>query len=241
MTDEEHVGTLVNAVVDNAKRLGLSWTLRPATVSVGTDPNAITGVYDGDDAANLIPFVSLIGECRAGARVMGLIIPPAGNYIIGTLGEAGAGLRGNVIGYAERETTSSGSTGTEIGVLRLSGIPLKADYMYRITSSSLVLDSTVNGDDVAARYRATFNNTDAAVTDTLFGGVLAKTTASAGQAVHTITRYYVPTAAQTLSVLLTVIRAAGTGTCTLTFATGFPIDIVVEELGLTVANTGVSI
>ena len=69
----------VRALVQNASALGLTWTLRPATVSIDSP---ITAVFDGD--TNGIGMTSLIGPVAVGQRVFVLIIPPSGNYIVGS-------------------------------------------------------------------------------------------------------------------------------------------------------------
>lgn len=75
------------AVVDRAKSLGLTWTLRPATVlNANTNPGVI---YDGDTEA--ISSTPLVDTVISGDRVMMLQVPPGGNYIIGRL--SGAALR----------------------------------------------------------------------------------------------------------------------------------------------------
>lgn len=74
------------AIVDNAKKLGLQWTMRPATVSsfaFTTTSNPSHIVYDGDSAT--VAAVSLIGTVTAGSRVLAIQIPPSGNFIIGNL------------------------------------------------------------------------------------------------------------------------------------------------------------
>ena len=69
----------VQAVVENAQRLGLTWALRPATVA-SSDP---TATFDGDTAP--IAMTSLIGTVRPGQRVRALIVPPSGNFIVGVI------------------------------------------------------------------------------------------------------------------------------------------------------------
>lgn len=88
MTDQgwveapELIGIGAQSIVDRAQALGLTWQLRPVTV-VGTQP-PVTAVYDGDNA--VLPFVNLTGMHMAtGTRAMGMVVPPAGNYIIGFL------------------------------------------------------------------------------------------------------------------------------------------------------------
>lgn len=71
------------ALVDNADRLGLTWTLSLATVTQdsGTGPKAI---IDGDTVA--LDMVSMIGRLIPGQRVYVLRVPPSGNFIAGAFG-----------------------------------------------------------------------------------------------------------------------------------------------------------
>ena len=87
MTNEELLPSLLStqaeAMVERAKHLGLTWTLRPATVTdLGANPSVIC---DGDTA--VLGAISLIGQVFDGKRVTMLQIPPGGNFIIGTYGE----------------------------------------------------------------------------------------------------------------------------------------------------------
>ena len=89
MTDQlpDLLSIQAQAVVDRAKALGLTWTLRPATVNVayGTDPAVI---YDGD--TEQVGVVSLVGDLQPSSRVMMLQVPPAGNFVLGRLSTTGA-------------------------------------------------------------------------------------------------------------------------------------------------------
>lgn len=72
------VGIGAQSIVDRAKSLGLTWTLRPG--SIATDGVSI--LYDGDTEP--INAVNLTGDAlTSGGRVMGLTVPPSGNFIIG--------------------------------------------------------------------------------------------------------------------------------------------------------------
>lgn len=68
----------VQAIIENAQKLGLVWVLRPATV-VGDSP--ILATQDGDTEP--IAHTSLIGSVFADQRVWVLVVPPSGNYIVG--------------------------------------------------------------------------------------------------------------------------------------------------------------
>lgn len=78
----------VRQMMADAGRLGLQWALRPVTVAAapGTDPMRVPGTYDGDDTTFPAPFQSLIGVPAPGARLMGMHVPPAGDYLIGLAG-----------------------------------------------------------------------------------------------------------------------------------------------------------
>jgi hypothetical protein len=72
------ITTAVQEALDQARALGLTWTIRMATV-VTASP--LTIVYDGDTI--VINAVSMIGTLTPAARVYVLSIPPSGNFITG--------------------------------------------------------------------------------------------------------------------------------------------------------------
>jgi hypothetical protein len=77
------IGVGVATVVDEAQRLGLTWQLRPATVATVTaGSSGVTILYDGDTVA--VNAVNLLGTLLVvGARVMGIQVPPGGNFVAG--------------------------------------------------------------------------------------------------------------------------------------------------------------
>jgi hypothetical protein len=87
MTESDLTAVTVQEVKDNAGSLGLNWILRPATVNTFDSSTSVAqATLDGDAAP--IPMISLAGPLLAGMRVMVMIIPPSGNYIIGITGYA---------------------------------------------------------------------------------------------------------------------------------------------------------
>ena len=68
----------VQAIIENAQKLGLVWILRQATI---VDDDPILATQDGDTEP--IAHTSIIGSVAAGQRVYVLVVPPSGNYIIG--------------------------------------------------------------------------------------------------------------------------------------------------------------
>jgi hypothetical protein len=77
------IGVGVQSLVEQAKQLGLTWTLQPGTVVSATD-TATTVTFDGDTTAVRCANLTDV-NLAAGNRVTG-IITPTGNYIIGRLG-----------------------------------------------------------------------------------------------------------------------------------------------------------
>lgn len=83
------VKALAEAVLEKAVRLGLTWRLRPATVTSVANDGTIRALHDGDTQA--IRVTSMIGAVPVRARVMVLKTPPAGNHIVGLVGSPGPG------------------------------------------------------------------------------------------------------------------------------------------------------
>lgn len=86
-----------------AARLGLVWRLRPATVIAGA---MVT--FDGDTTP--VAAVSLIGALYPGARVMCIITPPDGTFIVGH--NEGTIRPGTLVGLYTQETVQSTASGT---------------------------------------------------------------------------------------------------------------------------------
>lgn len=70
-------------MIDNAQRAGLVWRLLPATVIDGSSSANVQLIIDGDDQG-VSRAMSLIGPVRMNRRVMVMVVPPQGNYIVGT-------------------------------------------------------------------------------------------------------------------------------------------------------------
>jgi len=87
------------ALAENAKRLGLTWTRRIATV---VDPDTPTAIFDGDQVP--LRMTSMLSiALLAGDRVYVDIIPPSGLFIVGRVGVvvgSTPGVRARVTGQA---------------------------------------------------------------------------------------------------------------------------------------------
>jgi hypothetical protein len=187
MTEPGPVGdaaATAQAIVENAQRLGLTWTLRLATVVDGSNAGAIVATYDGDTIP--IAMTSMIGTLSVGQRVYVIQVPPSGNFITGFATE-------NQIGrvFVKRVVLSASATS-----ITIDGIP--PDIL------SLDVDWTLRSDEGPATFSGGFfilNNIIAAGYITRYW-TLANASGSAG--VHT----------QTFGSTNTTIGAYATGTAT---------------------------
>lgn len=139
-----------------------------------------------------------------------------------------------------QRTTSSSSTTTEVGVLRIDGVPVVAGRSYKVWTSPLAVHSSAANDVVRARIRinaagtATTSSTQLAITQDIVPN-------TAHPPAPGISGRYDPGSSGTLSVLLTVGRQTGTGNVDILSGAGLEIELVVEDIGLAVGDTGVDI
>lgn len=145
-------------LVDKARQLGLTWTLRLATVSVSVLDN-LSVVFDGD-TTSMTGVVNISGEqLVAGDRVYVMIVPPAGNFIIGRPGFA---KLGNFCGT--QGTMTAGSTTSAV-------------YVDQPGSPSITLTKRYTDTELRFWWAQTYFTSVAAVnalfaaTTTAFGGM----------------------------------------------------------------------
>jgi len=145
-----------------------------------------------------------------------------------------------VIKRGQRITASSTTT-TEVGVLRVDDVPVYAGRAYKVWTSPLILDTSVANDVARAHLRYTEDGSLPATSDTQLQaahGVLANITSGESRVV---VANYSPAADGLLSVLLSVSRVSGTGNISISASATFPIDLVVEDMGLDPGDVGVDI
>lgn len=141
-----------------------------------------------------------------------------------------------------RRTTSTGNvTTTETGVLRIDSIPVYAGRLYAVRISNLNIDTSVDND--VGRGAVRISTSGSATTSSTLLGYTRNTIDNASQSnVHPVVLYYAPAADATLSVLLTLLRQAGTGNIIIFGSgSGDVIDMVVEDCGPDPGDTGVVI
>jgi hypothetical protein len=229
------VSTGAQAIVENAKRLGLQWGATPATIhQASTDNGFVQLVFDGDTTP--VQAMSLVGKLLPGWRVMVMTVPPSANFVIGSLVQS-SGL----IAYGSRTTNTGTTTTTELAVLSLSNVNVKAGVAYHIYSSAFIFDSSVLGDTVRATLRFTTDGTAATITSTPLTASELTVTGGGNQARTSLSKVYLPSDDQLLNIVMTVVRTAGTGSVDLQHVNGADIDIAVEAIGVAVADTGAAL
>jgi len=147
------------------------------------------------------------------------------------------------IARGRRTTTSSASTGTDVGVLRVPAL-CRANKLY-VVMCEVALDSSVTNDEVRARIRYTTDGSTPSVSSTILPGSLVNTRQTdANVPEHkTIFAVYPAATTHTATFLLCVGRIAGTGNCTINVDTagGDSLDLSVFDMGDDPGNTGTSI
>lgn len=143
---------------------------------------------------------------------------------------------------AERTTDGTATTTTEQGFLRLDSVPIVTGKGVRIWVPPLIFDSTVAGDLIQAVIRV--STSGAATTSSTALTVLAKRAFSAAgnQETGGLEIPYIPATTGNLSILLSYVRAGGTGNVRLRANSSIPAQINVDSYnGTAPANTGTSL
>lgn len=151
-------------------------------------------------------------------------------------------LRGSMIGRHTRTTTSSTSTGTEVGVVRLDGLAFVTGRNYEIGLGPVVVNSTVAGDLLEIRCRIDLTTT--ATTTSTHHGSLGQDSksASSAQRLQGMIWPFTPASTATGSVLISMLRSTGTGTCSLLVPSApYYIRVWVRDCGADPGDTGVDI
>lgn len=189
----------VQALKDNAQRLGLTWQLTMATIQ--TAGNSPIIIMDGD-STTFINAISMIGNPPAGSRVYVLLIPPGGIYLVGLVGAP----------FPKRvaTTTRVASVGPFTAETELDAVTatLVKGKTYRIVWYGRLFSSVADG---IARFRIREDSTS--------GTVLAITQLFTGTTLNQsfpvyIEVEYTSTNTEEKTFVTTAIRQAGTGNLT---------------------------
>lgn len=129
-----------------------------------------------------------------------------------------AELQNRLLARGRRDTSSSGSASTTpVPVIRLDDIPVSAGAAITVRGTGLHTTSTVAGDGVQVEIRYTTDGSTPTAGSTVLPGSRVYNRVGVLNSAETkvLETTYVPATAQTLSLLLCVLRSAGTGTVTL--------------------------
>lgn len=191
-------------LVAQAQNLGLTWTLRPATVS---DDNPLAILYDGD--TTITNPINLTGHILpVGRRVMGLLIPPSGNFVAGFYGED----PGFPVVFIDSVSSvvPSAAVGAEAVVLTLPSAVYRSERAYKIEFQGDVISSNATNFNLWRIRRTNLAGT------VLAQGVWAPRSSAAGSndfGTNIIIRNN--TAADITEVLVLTFNVGGAGTITL--------------------------
>lgn len=161
----------------------------------------------------------------------GAIADP-GQYRIDTRGTVARG---------SRTTASSASTGSEVEIMALEGIPVTAGRLYKVYTSPLIFDSTVAADMMEVYIRYAIDATATTASTKLASFACTSKTASGVQFVLPFICDLPISQTGTMSLLMSIVRTSGTGACRINSSGAYPIDLVVEDAGVDPGNTGIAL
>lgn len=151
---------------------------------------------------------------------------------------------GGIIARAERTTSSSTTTGTG-GVLRIDDVPLTSGRTYRVTTSPLNGDSSTGTDDVRALIKFTADGSTPSTGSTTLPESSVGGDVNGGGANSwsiPIIAHYQPSGGDELfSGLLCVTRTSGSGNAYIFADSTQRMQMVIEDLGVTVVDAGTDI
>lgn len=125
-------------LIDDAQRLGISWTLRPGTVTISS-PLKVT--FDGDDTP--VAAVSIVGVLAQGRRVMGLLVPPGGNFVIGFNDPLFTDRLAPFANFSAAGSLGSTSSATFVNIPSLPFVTVVKQYDSTISNISLIMTQSV--------------------------------------------------------------------------------------------------
>jgi hypothetical protein len=140
-----------------------------------------------------------------------------------------------------RRTTTSTTTTTEVGVIRFDDVPVVGGRLYHIYTSTLQLASSVNNDGLAANLRYTEDGSTPSTSSTVMTSFRDQQVNATTGFTGMISVMYAPASDLELSLLLTVARITGTGNAQMSGSATFPIDLVIEDIGIDPGSTGTNI
>lgn len=157
-----------------------------------------------------------------------------------TLGRYVDRLSKRVIAFGQRNSASS-FTSTEVGVIRLDNLQIKANEIYRFWTSPLIFRNDTAGGNPVANLRISVSGvaTTASTQLTQAYDVVGTTPGSTNFMTKAITFLYQSASDQTASILLSIAKFSGGGQVVINAGASIPIQLVAEWAGVNPGDTGV--
>jgi hypothetical protein len=133
LTEAEDVGVGIEALVETFQRMGLMWRLLPGTVFADSTntPSSLKVTLDGD--TDPTRAISMVGLPPQGARVFVMVVPPAGNYVVGRSGRASIVNENGVGAAAAADATSSAVYANLLGTSSFAFVKQDAASRLKVT------------------------------------------------------------------------------------------------------------
>lgn len=134
----------------------------------------------------------------------------------------------------------TGVSTTETGFIRIDSIPIRNGYTYEVVANRCVVTATVAGTTGICRLRGSTSGNATIASSLLDGGEIRTSAAPDTSNVPELVLigYFDSSTTGSLSVILTVIRAQGTGTVGLFASSANVSPLLIKEIGVTPADTG---
>jgi hypothetical protein len=134
------------------------------------------------------------------------------------------------------------STGVAIGVIRIDNIPIISGRVYTFNASPMYFVSTVAGDTIEVDLRTSTSGiatVGSPVYSALVDDVKTASNSSVVQRTKGMSIDYISATTGNLSLLLTVCRIGGTGSCQLNASSTQPLDLWVTDEGADPGDSGI--
>lgn len=228
----------IQETINQSRALGLTWTLRMATV---TTPSPLSVVYDGDTV--VVSVVSMIGPLDVNQRVYVLLIPPSGSFVVGTTETSmSRGILGvNATDNGVVCTTPAGGAETAVPSAQWDSEPiyqLPNNRIFRATISGYTIESLGAGGAVSflrvRKGQQTTAGTQLCLKEVFHPGGFGGFTQSFCYDV-----FFKNTSGSTVqtALSLTINGVVGGGVWSLSSTTTEPLVIVVQDLAWVADNS----
>lgn len=151
-------------------------------------------------------------------------------------------LPGGFIRRSRRTVNSGTSTGVAIGVMRMDNIPIVSGRVYTFNVSPMFFISTVAGDVIEVDLRTSTSGI-ASVGSPVYSALIDDVKTAGASSVLNRTKGmsidYISATTGNLSLLLTVCRIGGTGSCQLNANANQPLDVWVTDEGADPGDSGI--